>query len=172
MDIIVIPFIPYIDSSERLTSAMKLATSKDIVFVSSLRRSMVNESVREVCIPIDLCNEDGIPVLSSSRGKFEYGFFRSPRARHRDLESELSVGTAAAAGIASLIVACCRISKSCDTSDTQPTWRRDRVKQMFETMCVGGRVYPESLLGEFPDVMDLVDFTALVNEQLESSDSL
>lgn len=170
VDVILLASVIPEGSGHEITSAIELAKNKDIVVIYSTVNVSPRtlELIRANVIPIAVCNQQGRIFLRGQQDGFHYGFVGGVRGEDwLNLESYLSVPAAIAAGIASLILACCRISDSCGTSDRRPIWRCDMVKQIFRTMSEGDWVNPENLVGNLPHVMRSRDFATLVNERFK-----
>lgn len=125
---------------------------------------------------IAACNRWGHLLDPSAKAGFEFSFIghdvhvgQVPFLKSAKFISGSSVATAIAAGIASLIIACCRISKNCRKDGNHP-WRMRMVRDTFTYMQEKGSQYValENLCGKNVTIENL-DFEEMVDHTFPRS---
>lgn len=170
-----------------MSSAIREASDKDIVILSStadegvITRELGEDKMslqnnKEV-LTIAACDRWGNLLDRSQKEGYEYRFVGNnvhvgqvPFLKSPESISGSSVATAIAAGAASLILACCRISKNCKTEQDgskSHRWRCIMVRDTFHKMLEGSEqkfVALENLCGkgkklEYAEFRHTVDTT-------------
>ncbi|KAH7308587.1 hypothetical protein B0I35DRAFT_413215 [Stachybotrys elegans] len=153
VDIISLSLVVHQDRDQNLAREIILAKDKDIVILSSTADGgMRNENTttsadkpahRDV-ITIAASDWNGNVLDKSQKTGYNYCIVGDnvpvglvPFLKSREVVSGSSVATALAAGLASLIVACCRISANCNT-EGDAKWRYRKVIDTMEAMSIGG----------------------------------
>jgi hypothetical protein len=141
--VISLSLVTYTDA-DKMIKAIQRARSKDIVvLISTADEGLMTTTTRtdkhdlsNDVITIAACDRWGNLLAPSQKDGYQYRFVghnvrvgQIPFLKSEKSISGSSVATATAAGTASLILACCRISSNCDTSGTD--WRVRMVRKQF-----------------------------------------
>jgi hypothetical protein len=153
VDVISLSLVVHQDRENKLTGQMRLAKDDDIVVLSStadggMRKdetaTSANKSSHKEIITIAASDWNGTPLKASQRTGYDYCVVGEnvlvgmvPFLRSRECVSGSSVATALTAGLASLIVACSRISTACATDASAVKWRGRMVTDTLDTMSIG-----------------------------------
>ncbi|OPB38162.1 hypothetical protein A0O28_0012660 [Trichoderma guizhouense] len=183
VDIISLSLVAFSDQNSEMAKAIRLAINDDIVITCSTAdegsigaRSVGDKS--EGVLSIAACDKWGNLLPQSQKSGFEYQFIghnvhvgQVPYLESAESIEGSSVSTAVAAGMASLILACARISSEFRISDADlgggyrrtSSWRISMVKKIFDRMAEGGSwVVLEKLCGQ-GQLEKEYDFKKLVN---------
>ncbi|CAG9981145.1 unnamed protein product, partial [Clonostachys byssicola] len=131
VDIISLSLVVYQDSDQNLAHQINLAKDEDIVILSStadggMRKenttTSADKSAHIEVINIGASDWNGNLLNESQKAGYDYCMVGQnvpvglvPFLKSREVVTGSSVATALAAGLAALIVACCRISTNCNT---------------------------------------------------------
>ncbi|KAI9773356.1 MAG: hypothetical protein M1840_007571 [Geoglossum simile] len=185
VDIISLSLVAYTDT-DSMSQAIRDASAKDIVILSSTADEGVQEArdaIRKADISTDVftiaaCDRWGNLLDRSQKVGYDYRFVGNdvqvgqvPFLKSPESISGSSVATAIAAGTASLILACCRISEKSNTDgpNTENRWRSHMVRKTFNAMREGSDqnyVALENLCGKGRRLED-AQFALTVNDSFE-----
>ncbi|KAL7933623.1 hypothetical protein V8C35DRAFT_322252 [Trichoderma chlorosporum] len=165
VDVISLSLVTFSDYDNKMLDAIKAAREDDIVITCSIADEgnmsarSVGESNKDV-LSIAACDRWGNLLPQSRKTGFDYQFLghnvyvgRVPYLESSEVIEGSSVSTAIAAGMASLILACARISSPSLNEDTyeedgrRRSWRCDTVKNRFDSMSEGKWVILDNLCG-------------------------
>ncbi|UKZ73679.1 hypothetical protein TrVFT333_001329 [Trichoderma virens FT-333] len=181
VDIISLSLVAFSDPDNKMFEAIKAAREDDIVITCSTSDEG-NVSARSVgennenVLSIAACDRWGNLLPQSRRTGFNYQFLghnvhvgQVPYLESREIIEGSSVSTAIAAGMASLILACTRISSPTLNLDLyeedgrRRSWRCDAVKKRFDSMSEGKWVILDNLCGH-GELRNYYDFERLVKD--------
>lgn len=186
VDVISLSLVAYTDT-EQMSIAIKEANDRDIVILSSTadegvmtKMSATDNSTHRNnndVFTIAACDRWGNLLDRSQKEGYQYRFFghnvhvgQVPFLKSSESISGSSVATAIAAGTASLILVCCRISKACNTEqDSLHFWRCRMVRDAFYKMFEGPElkyVALENLCGKGKKLKD-ADFQHTVDSTFQ-----
>ncbi|KAF1961328.1 hypothetical protein CC80DRAFT_589716 [Byssothecium circinans] len=153
VDVISLSLVVHQDRDNKLEEQIRLAKDDDIVVVSSTADGgwrkdntamSANKSSHKEIITIAASDWDGNILEKSQKTGYNYRVVGEnvpvglvPFLRSRECVSGSSAATALAAGLASLIVACSRISPNCATNGTAGKWRGRIVSATLDAMSIG-----------------------------------
>ncbi|KAL6698003.1 hypothetical protein J3F84DRAFT_406347 [Trichoderma pleuroticola] len=180
VDIISLSLVAFSDPNNKMLEAIKAARDDDIVITCSIadegnmRARSVGENNKNV-LSIAACDRWGNLIPQSRRSGFDYQFLghnvhigRVPYLESNEVIEGSSVSTAIAAGTASLILACARISSSLShdvyESHWWRSWRREAVKRKFDSMSEGKWVILDNLCGQ-GELSKHYDFERLMRDR-------
>ncbi|KAK4081591.1 uncharacterized protein Triagg1_2332 [Trichoderma aggressivum f. europaeum] len=180
VDVISLSLVAFSDPGNVMARAIKSAIADDIVITCSTadEGSVATRSVSDKSgdvLSIAACDKWGNLLPQSQKTGFNYQFIghnvhvgQVPYLESAESIEGSSVSTAVAAGMASLILACARISSEFSDTDLgssrRPTWRCAIVKKIFDRMAGQGTwAVLERLCGE-GQLEKEYDFKKLVNE--------
>lgn len=157
VDVISLSLVTYTDTDE-VGQAIRLAFAHDIVVLSSsadeglreINDAVVGQKLERHVLRIVACNRWGSLLERSPRFGYDYRVVgdnipvgRVPFLKSPDTISGSSVATAIAAGVVSLILACCRLAKDSNTEHGPGNgnrWRTEMARERLDAMCEGGVV--------------------------------
>ncbi|QYS93801.1 Peptidase_S8 domain-containing protein [Trichoderma simmonsii] len=181
VDVISLSLVAFSDPNKKMFEAIKAAREDDIVITCSTADEG-NVSARSVgennenVLSIAACDRWGNLLPQCRRTGFDYQFLGNnvyvgqvPYLRSHEVIEGSSVSTAIAAGMASLILACARISsphlnQDIHGGDSRPqSWRCNTVKERFDSMSEGKWVILDNLCGQ-GELRKYYDFERLVRD--------
>ncbi|KAL6795510.1 hypothetical protein J3E68DRAFT_404485 [Trichoderma sp. SZMC 28012] len=182
VDIISLSLVAFSDPDKKMFNAIKAASDDDIVITcstadeGSINAHSVGENNKNV-ISISACDKWGNPLPQSQKTGFDYQFIgknvhvgQVPYLESVESIEGSSVSTAVAAGMASLILACARISSSFGNNDvyedgSRRRWRCEEITRRFDSMVDGpGKfVVLDKLCGQGQLERSSYDFKRLVD---------
>ncbi|KAL7963032.1 peptidase S8/S53 domain-containing protein [Trichoderma compactum] len=185
VDVISLSLVTFSDPNNKMLEAIKAARNDDIVITCSIADEG-NMSARSVgennknVLSIAACDRWGNLIRQSRRTGFDYQFLghnvhigRVPYSESNEVIEGSSVSTAIAAGTASLILACARISSPILNHDVyekdsrRRSWRCDAVKRKFDSMSEGKWVILDNLCGQ-GELRKYHDFERLVRDSFKN----
>ncbi|KKO96663.1 hypothetical protein THAR02_11234 [Trichoderma harzianum] len=183
VDIISLSLIAFSDTDREMANAIKKARDNDIVVTCSTadEGSIGAHSVGDTSdvLPIAAIDKWGNLLPQSQKTGFKYQFIghnvhvgQVPYLESAESIEGSSVSTAVAAGMASLILACARISSGFHSNDIDggASWRFAMVTSIFHRMAEGGSwVVLEKLCGK-GRLEKEYDFKKLVDEAFTDND--
>ncbi|KAL6696676.1 hypothetical protein J3F84DRAFT_407452 [Trichoderma pleuroticola] len=180
VDVISLSLVAY-THTDKLNKAIIEASNQDIIVLCStadegfLPRDAVKQGGHQnEVITITACDKWGNLLDRSQPGGYNYRFMGNnvqigqvPFLKSHEFITGSSVSTAIAAGTASLIIACSRLSGTCNTHEepNKTKWRSKMVKNKFNIMKhESGKDYVvlENLCGTRKNLQD-TDFAAIVD---------
>lgn len=143
--------VAFADSNQEMRDAIKKAKNDDIIICCStadeggIGAHSVGEN-NDYVLSIAACDKWGNLLPQSRKTGFDYSFVghnihvgQLPYLKSDESIKGSSVSTAIAAGMASLILACARISSSLREENLSPGWRFETAKNYFDSMVVEGQ---------------------------------
>ncbi|KAL7950024.1 hypothetical protein V8C42DRAFT_309254 [Trichoderma barbatum] len=184
VDVISLSLVTFSDPDKRMFEAIKAAKEDDIVIIcstadeGSIGAHSVGENSKNA-ISIAACDRWGNLLPQSQKTGFDYQFLghnvhvgQVPFLESLEIIEGSSVSTAIAAGMASLILACARLSSTFLDNDLHEedgrrrSWRCDTVKKRFDSMSEGKWVVLDNLCGQ-GELKKGYDFKRLVDDSFK-----